>query len=707
MRMNFNALPLALCALAGAANAQTVLPEIVVTAPSPIAAPGDPAVGEAGTGGAPELVVRPIVSGVFAPVSVLGAAEILRTPAATLGELLSSLPGVTGTGFAAGASRPIVRGLDNFRVRLQENGVGAMDVSAIGEDHGAPIDPLAAQKVEVLRGPSTLRWGTQAIGGVVDVSNNRIPTLATRPGLSFESRGAFHSVDRGGEAAALLDARGEQAAVHADAYRRVGGDYATPWGRQPNSAISSEGASVGASWLLDSGYFGAALTQFNSLYGVPGTEAAANGVRIDMRQTKATGKGEFNIGGAYLQTIRVWLGATHYRHDERAFDAGLDVVKGSFRNREAEARVEVQSRRFQTGLGEWTSAAGVQFGAQKLGAAGEASNLLAPTDSQRSAVYVFNELKFAPLWRAQAAARLDRVSVGGLAAAYPADYLPQAPFVDPAEAARRRTFLPASVSFGLLRDLPGGVVASLTAQRVQRSPEALELFARGPHEATGTFEIGDPDLRVEEARSLELGLRRARGEFRFDVAAYHTAYRGYVFKRLTGALCDEDFASCGAGTELRQAVYSQRDATFTGAEASAQYDLLTLGTGLLGVDGQFDIVRARFGDGTNVPRIPPMRLGGGVFWRNDAWFARVGLLHAFAQTRIDPGQETPTNGYDLLKAEVSYRHRWTSPAGPVEATFGVTGTNLLNDDVRNHVSFRKAEVLQPGRGVRLFANVRF
>ncbi len=704
MRTTGNAaLPLMLCALATSAAAQTVLPEIVVTAPSPLVAPWEQGVG----GGAPELIVRPVVDGVFAPVSILTRSEILRTPAATIGDLVSSLPGVTSTSFAAGANRPIVRGLDNFRVRLQENGVGAMDVSAIGEDHGVPIDPLAAQKVEVLRGPSTLRWGTQAIGGVVDVSNNRIPTLATRPGLSFESRGAMTSLDRGGEAAVLLDARGEQVAIHADAYRRVGSDYATPSGRQANTALSMEGASVGASWLFDSGYVGAALTQFNSLYRVPGDEAAANGVRIDMQQTRATAKGEFNIGGGYLQTVRFWFGATQYRHDERAFDAGLDTIKGTFRNREMESRIELQSARFQTGLGEWTSALGAQFGAQKLGAAGEASNLLPPADVERRATYVFNELNFAPTWRAQAAARLDHVSVGGVASLYPADYLPPVPFVDPAQAARTRTFLPTSFSLGLLHDLPNGVVASLTMQRVQRSPEALELFARGPHEATGTFEIGDPNMRVEQAQSIEFGLRRARGDFRFDFSAYRTAYRGYIFKRFTGALCGEDFSSCGVETDLRQIVYAQRDASFTGAELSVQYDTMTLATGLLGIDGQFDMVRARFSDGVNVPRIPPMRLGAGVFWRNDVWFARVGLLHAFGQTRIDPAEETATSGYNLLKAEVSYRHRWTSAMGPLEATFGITGTNLLNEDVRNHVSFKKDEVLQPGRGVRLFTNVKF
>ncbi|HEY8579713.1 MAG TPA: TonB-dependent receptor, partial [Beijerinckiaceae bacterium] len=325
----------------------------------------------------------------------------------------------------------------------------------------------------------------------------------------------------------------------------------------------------------------------------------------------------------------------------------------------------------------------------------------------RRAAYVFNELAFAPTWRLQAAARLEHVRVGGVASLFPADFLPPIPFVDPATEARTRGFTPASFSLGLLKELPYGVVASLTAQRVERAPEALELFARGAHEASGTFEIGDPNLRKEEARSIEFGLRRARGDLRFDFSAFHTRYRGFISKRLTGVLCGEDFESCGVEDELRQIVFTQRDATFTGAELAVQYDLMTLGRGLLGVDGQFDVVRARFAGGQNVPRIPPMRLGGGVFWRSDAWFARVGLLHAFEQNRIKPDEETPTRGYDLLKAELSYRFKSPTVWGAMETTIGLVGTNLLNDDVRNHVSFKKDEVLQPGRGVRLFANVKF
>ena len=197
------------------------------------------------------------------------------------------------------------------------------------------------------------------------------------------------------------------------------------------------------------------------------------------------------------------------------------------------------------------------------------------------------------------------------------------------------------------------------------------------------------------------------GPLRFEATGYYTRYTGFIYKRLTGTLCDDDFASCGSGDELRQIVYSQQNATFYGAELIGQYDALPIGNGFIGVEGQFDFVRAKFDDGTNVPRIPPYRLGGGVYLRADGWFARINLLHAFAHTQIAPF-ETDTPGWNDLRAEVSYT-KTLDPAvyGASEVTLGLQGRNLLDDDIRNSASFKKDEILLPGRNVRLFLTARF
>jgi iron complex outermembrane receptor protein len=257
--------------------------------------------------------------------------------------------------------------------------------------------------------------------------------------------------------------------------------------------------------------------------------------------------------------------------------------------------------------------------------------------------------------------------------------------------------------------LPGDLVASVTAQHVERAPRAPELLSRGVHEATGTFDIGNPNLVTEVANSVEAGIRRAKGPLRFEATAFYTRFEGFIYRNLTGQTCEEDFASCAPGNagELLQAVYAQRDATFRGAEIQAQFDVAPIGAGVWGVDGRYDIVRATFTDGTNVPRIPPQRLGGGVYYRDGQWFARVGLLHAYPQKDIT-ADETETGGYDLLKAELSYTSKLRGdPDGLAEVKFGVVGDNLLDDDVRFAQSFKKDEVLQPGRTVKVFATVKF
>ena len=208
----------------------------------------------------------------------------------------------------------------------------------------------------------------------------------------------------------------------------------------------------------------------------------------------------------------------------------------------------------------------------------------------------------------------------------------------------------------MIQNFAWDLVGSITGQYVERAPKPAELFSGGGHDATATFDKGNPNLKIEAAESIEAGLRRAKGSFRFEATAYYTRFNGFIYRRLTGNTCDGDTGVCGPGAgDLNEAIYSQANAIFRGAEFQSQLDLTPLGSGIFGIEDQFDVVRATFTDGTNVPRIPPVRIGGGVFWRNSAWLARVNLLHAFAQNDIAVIGETPTSGYDDLHAELSYR----------------------------------------------------
>jgi iron complex outermembrane receptor protein len=362
-----------------------------------------------------------------------------------------------------------------------------------------------------------------------------------------------------------------------------------------------------------------------------------------------------------------------------------------------------------------TTAFGLQAGHQELTASspddpGSLFNgLWNPNRNTREAGYVFNELKFTDATKAQIAGRIEHVDLSGSTPNFPADFLPDGnPQVS---TARNPSYTPKSGSVGLIQNLPGDLVASITAQYVERAPKPAELFSRGGHDATATFDIGNPNLTIETAKSVEIGLRRATGPLRFEATAYYTRFDNFIFRRLTGVMCGSDFNSCGNGDPtngLNQAVYSQRNAIFRGGEFQSQLDVAQLFGGIWGVENQFDLVRATFTDGTNVPRIPPVRVGGGVFWRDTNWLMRVNYLHAFAHTDVAVIAETPTAGYNLLKAEVSYRTK-LDPAyfGACEMFVGIVGDNLLNENMRNSVSYTKDEVLMPGLGVRAFANFKF
>ncbi|MET4275994.1 MULTISPECIES: TonB-dependent receptor [unclassified Bradyrhizobium] len=756
-------------------KSSTEIPAVTVTAPSPIVRravvpnrnPGRPtrtararshertadATPAASTPAAPQQGVLPIVTNQFATVTVVPNEEIRREGGGQLGDLLFSKPGITGSSFAPGASsRPIIRGLDVNRVGIVENGTNSGGASDLGEDHFVPIDPLATNQVEVVRGPAALRYGSTSIGGVVSATNNRIPdalpncapsfqtygmptkaplaAAATSPCVTAETRSAFSSVDRGVESGVLLDTGGGNFAFHADVYGRNTTDYSIPSypylndqtrtvanGRQPNSATRSDGASIGGSYFFQGGYIGAAITQNDSLYHIPGIDGADHNTRIDGHQTKINVKGEYHPDATAIDVVRFWAGATDYRHNEIGLadpaDPTSDGVRQTFTNKEQEIRTEVQLMPFNARFAEVTTALGFQVGHQELSAPSPDNpgtlfnGLWDPNNSTRVAGYAFNEFKFTDATRAQIAGRIEHVELHGTTPDFPADFLPDG--TPQAGIGRNPSFTPKSGSIGLLQDLPGGLVGSITAQYVERAPKAAELFSRGAHDATATFDIGNPNLGIETAKSAEVGLRKATGPFRFEATVYYTHFNNFIYRRLTGVMCDDDFASCGTpGAEVNQAVYSQRDANFRGGEFQSQLDVGAFQGGIWGIENQFDVVRATFTDGTNVPRIPPVRLGGGVFWRDGNWLMRVNLLHAFAQNNVAVIAETPTAGYNLLKAEVSYKTKLNPNAfGAREMIAGLVGNNLLNENIRNSVSYTKDEVLMPGIGVRAFANFKF
>ncbi|TDR94536.1 TonB-dependent receptor [Enterovirga rhinocerotis] len=645
----------------------------------------------------------------FQDPTLVTRTQIERTMPTTIGGALADRPGVSTTGYAPGsAERPILRGLDSERVRIQENGLGSHDVSALGEDHAVPINPLVQDRIEIVRGPEALRYGSQVVGGIVNAENNRIPTFIPQGGYQGRVLAGYATGSNASTVAASMDAGANGVAIHADGFRSQSDDYRTPRGRQFNSAGRSEGGAIGISLIGDGGFIGIGASHSYSVYGIPGGEAAEGRTKLNPVQEKVYARGERRFEAGPFSAFRFWLGSSTYRHDETSLnDEGFRQIGATFRNREVEARAELDHVPVETGIGILKGTVGIQAGRSRIGTAGEAGGLLSPANSRTLAGYLVEELSLGGGLKVQAAGRIETTRVNGLAGLYPADYLPGGGVDEPSSYHSSRRFTAGNAALGLVQALPYGFEASLTALHSERAPTAQELYSRGAHEATATFVIGDPNLKLERAQSLEIGLRRKEGAFRLDATAFYTRYRGFIAKVPTGATCDDDFSTCGSGDELTQVLVRQMDATFWGAEIAGQLDLFTLPMGVFGIEGQYDFVHASFGKAGPVPRIPAHRLGGGVFWRDGGWFARVNLLHAFDQNRPGP-YDTPTKGWNNLRAELSYTQQLDRAATSLrEITLGVRGNNLLDDDMRNAASFRKDLILLPGRTVSLFVSAKF
>ncbi|MGD9805479.1 MAG: TonB-dependent receptor plug domain-containing protein, partial [Hyphomicrobiaceae bacterium] len=232
----------------------------------------------------PQPAATDITGRDFAPVVSVPGTEIVATPGATITDSLQALPGVTGSTFAPGANRPILRGLDGNRLRIQESGLSTGDVSDVSEDHGVPIDPCSVQRLQVIKGPAALRFTNKAIAGVVDAETNTVPTEVPANGVSAEMRGGFTSVDNGRDGCFRTSAGAQGFVVQGGAFARHAGDYHTPEGVQENSFLDSSGSSIGGAYVWNHGFAGIAYSRIDSLYGIPGIESAEEKSRIDMQQ---------------------------------------------------------------------------------------------------------------------------------------------------------------------------------------------------------------------------------------------------------------------------------------------------------------------------------------------------------------------------------------------------------------------------------------
>lgn len=602
------------------------------------------------------------------PVEVLTGSKLDEARGATLGETVGKLPGVQSSNFGAGVGRPIIRGLDGARVAVVSGGLGTQDVSTLSQDHNVAVEPFLADQIEVLKGPATLLYGSGAIGGVVNVVDGRIAERALDETITGRAELRWDSASNGATGMARVDAMTtKEWVVHADAAVRRQDDYDTPLGRQANSFVDTESAALGVSRVGDAGFAGISVSRFNDRYGNPGEPGDAAegepGVTLDMQQSRIEAKAGYTRPFGIFTSVRAGIASTNYEHTE--FEG--EETGTIFLNDGTEARVELTHQ----AMGAWTGAIGMQAIDRTFEAIGEEA-FVPRTSTTAGGLFLMEQGKWDHL-QVDLGARIDHVK------SRPAT-------------ADTRSFSPVSLSAGALWRFNDAWRLSVNLDRAERAPAEEELFADGPHVATGSYEIGNAELRKERATQAEIGVHFHGKRFDAKASAYQTRFDDYIFLTDTGEVEDD--------LPVRQ--WIQADARFRGFEAEATAHLMDDGRNALDLRVFVDQVRATLNSGGNVPRIAPGRFGADLRWENGSWRASLGAIRYQRQDDVAVG-ETPTDGYTLVEAHVAYHFDY----GDTGWELFLDGKNLTDAEARVHTSFLKDRVALPGRGVALGVRVFF
>ncbi len=645
---------------------------------------------------------------VVSSVAVLSGDELVHRRQATLGETLSGIPGVSSDTFGGGASRPVIRGQTSPRVRVLSNGAALLDASEISPDHAVSVEPLLVEGIEILRGPSALLYGGGAIGGAVNVVDRRVPTrvvdgitgaVEVRAGTADDERTAVAGVTAG---------LGNGFALRLEGLKRSSDDYAIPSWEAPHHHEEGEEEhedegpidtlagsfndtstfTVGAGWAGSRGYLGAAFTEQDSHYGLPGHNHEYEGCHphgstlhcgshseegedhdhdheeheapvIDLRSRRVDVRGELRQPMAGVEKLSFRGGFTDYVHDE----VEGDEIATTFTNEGYDARFELQHAPV---LG-FRGVVGLQSSRSDFAADG-AEAFLPESETTQTALFAMEEFDAGAV-RFEVAARQEWQEIDAVGR-------PGA------------SHEPFSISGGAVWSVDPVWSIAASVSRSQRAPTAQELYARGVHLATNTYEIGTPTLDVETVNAAELSLRRTEGDTTLTMSAFRYGYDGYIFADTLDAF--EDF---------RLIRYSQADAVFTGFEGEISHRLTSWLTGeIFG-----DYVKAEFDDaGGNVPRIPAARLGARAEMAHGAWSGDLEYQRVFEQDRI-ADFETVTPGYDMVNATLAYDFS----VGAAGAQVYLRGNNLLDEVALNHASYLADVAPLRGRNLALGLRVTF
>ena len=619
---------------------------------------------------------------------VVDEQTLATAPAASLGDMLSGRPGIRSTDFAPGASRPVIRGLSGPRVQVLTNGIGLIDASSVSPDHAVATDPAEANRIEIIRGPATLVYGGSAIGGVVNVLDDRIPTEIPEGGVSGVVSTQASSVDDGRSAFGRVTVGSGNFAFNVDGVKRKTDDYDIPapaisarraaaeglaredTGTQPNSYTDLEAWGVGGSYIGDKGFAGVSYKNTDSEYGTVAEES----VFIKLNQKRWDARGEYRFDSGPFSALRGSYGHADYTHTE--FEAVGEP--GTIFNSDGwEGRADLVQRE----RNGWNGAVGVQALSRNFEAIGEEA-FVPSVKIDELGLYTVQRLDLGN-HGFEGGLRYDRRELSGT------------PIGGASEVTREFDNWSASAA-AFIRPT-AGLFLGLSLAHNERAPSEVELFADGVHIATAAYETGDLTLNSEKVTTLEGTAHYDRGRFTGDLHVYHSWYNGFIDERPTG----DQFYFEEEDEFFPIYRFVQTDAKFYGFELEGAYALWQDGDRKLSLEGSADYVHAQTDFGP-AARIPPYSVTGRLAWTSTRFDVSAEVRHVGEQDRVANEFELPTDDYTLVNASVAVR-----PFAQQDVTLFAEARNLTDEEAREHVSFLKDIAPLPGRNLRVGVAYRF
>ena len=650
---------------------------------------------------------------ILTPTKILQGDELLNKLGTTLGATLANELGVSATGYGAGSSRPVIRGLEGARVQILQNGLSVGDVSNISQDHAVGNNMQNAHQVEILRGAAALLYGSGSSGGLVNVVNDRILTnLPDRPTGAVNT--SYETVNNGRAGSVEVDGAFGSVAVHVDTAINNANNYTIPgsstqsqgepvggWtvppggnggnnytGKLPNTFSNQNNLGAGVSYIGQNGYTGVSVERLNNNYGIPTPEGGS----INQSQNRYDLQHQTRDPFAGFSSFKFSAANSNYNHTE--FN-NVGEAASQWKNIANEARLELA----HNPIAGWKGTFGAQFSAASLNATEVGTGsyaIVPPTKTNSSALFWIEEGKWNSLQGSLGLRYNNVAQKPNLGTELEVQDTTSGP--TPGITLQNRNFNLMSYSAGGLWNFMQGHGAGVAYTVSQRAPSAQELYSYGAHESTATFDIGNPNLNKETSHNLEFNIQKTSGLMRGKASVYANRFNNYIYGFYTGSSIVTTPPG-GEGDGFSVVTAQQASATIKGIEGELTYNWRQHGVGgrIFG-----DASQGTFDAGGNLPLQPAPRLGAEIAHQHNGWLTNASYIYSYQQNRLATWEQGPAPSYNLLNAGISYTER----VKDVNWTVYMNLKNLLNEQIRYATTPMAVRLYAPQPGRSLMVGLR-